>query len=281
IRNIQSIKLYGAEYRRYGVWLNKFVDTLNSSYVLGHKINRQMIVQDTSMQVDLLITIFICAQLYFSGSISVGAICSIIVYKRLLLASSNSLIDIIFKIKIIGIYLERLSDILVERPEVNEAHQSLDNIHFDTLKVINLSYSYPGCDAHAINNINLEINRGQSCVLRGMSGTGKTTLLKCIAKINNGYKGNIFINDIDYMEISRKSINSVFSVVMQNDKLLTGNIIDNITFFSESPDYGLVKKCARYACIHEELMNLPMQYESRVGDLGSGLSAGQEQRILI
>jgi ATP-binding cassette, subfamily B, bacterial CvaB/MchF/RaxB len=71
------------------------------------------------------------------------------------------------------------------------------------------------------------------------------------------------------------------ATVMQDDQLLTGTILQNICFFDDFPDATFAAECARHACIHEEVMRLPMGYRTLIGGLGSSLSAGQRQRVLL
>jgi ATP-binding cassette subfamily B protein RaxB len=68
---------------------------------------------------------------------------------------------------------------------------------------------------------------------------------------------------------------------MQDDILLAGSIMDNITFFSQRPDRALAEECARLSQIHAEICNMPMGYETFVGEMGNVLSAGQKQRVLL
>ena len=68
---------------------------------------------------------------------------------------------------------------------------------------------------------------------------------------------------------------------MQEDVLLTGSLADNIAFFDAQPDLARVRACAMLAQIHEDIVGMPMGYQTLVGDLGSGLSGGQKQRLLL
>ena len=73
----------------------------------------------------------------------------------------------------------------------------------------------------------------------------------------------------------------MIGVVLQDDQLLAGSIADNICFFAPQPDRALIEQCARLAAIHDEIVAMPMGYESLVGDMGSSISGGQKQRILL
>lgn len=70
-------------------------------------------------------------------------------------------------------------------------------------------------------------------------------------------------------------------VVMQDDRLLSGTLAENIAFFDTNMDMARVEKCARAAAIHDEIEAMPMGYQSLVGDMGSALSGGQMQRMLL
>jgi ATP-binding cassette subfamily B protein RaxB len=80
---------------------------------------------------------------------------------------------------------------------------------------------------------------------------------------------------------NKRSLRMQLSYVSQDDQLLAGSIAENIAFFDESIDMERVRQCAATACIEEEILAMPMTYESLVGDMGSSLSGGQKQRVLI
>ena len=70
-------------------------------------------------------------------------------------------------------------------------------------------------------------------------------------------------------------------VVMQDDQLLSGSIADNICFFDQAFDHEHMQRCAEIACVHDDIVRMPMAYDSLIGDMGSSLSGGQRQRILL
>jgi len=73
----------------------------------------------------------------------------------------------------------------------------------------------------------------------------------------------------------------MIAVVMQDDKLFAGSIADNVCFFAESPDFQRIELCARQAAVHDEIIAMPMGYNTLIGDMGTVLSGGQKQRVLI
>ncbi len=186
----------------------------------------------------------------------------------------------------LSIHFDRLADIV---------HSELDHIHNDEkvtseaspekgiflgdLEVLNVGFKYGDCEKEVFKNLSLKINHGESVAIIGQSGAGKSTLLKCMIglfKVTNGdilVDGNSIYKDENYR--------SQIAVVMQDDQLLSGTILENICCFSDNPDFELAKQCAVFACIDHEIMNMPMQYNTLVGDMGSSLSGGQKQRLIL
>ena len=81
--------------------------------------------------------------------------------------------------------------------------------------------------------------------------------------------------------VGNSAYRNAIAAITQDDQLLSGSIADNITCFDEQPDLQLMVRCAQLACVHEDVHQMPMQYHTLVGDMGSTLSGGQRQRILL
>ena len=115
----------------------------------------------------------------------------------------------------------------------------------------------------------------------GPSGGGKTTLIKIMLGLLEPTRGEILIDGIPLSTIGPRAYREHVGAVMQEDLLLSGSIADNICFFDPSFDYERMIQCAKLASIHDEVMAMPMAYNSLVGDMGSSLSGGQKQRVML
>lgn len=93
--------------------------------------------------------------------------------------------------------------------------------------------------------------------------------------------GRILLGGQDITRIGLKNYRKQIAAVMQEDTLLAGSILDNISFFSPEPNYLKVEQCAHLAAIHEDITKMVMGYNALVGDMGSSLSGGQIQRLLL
>ena len=115
----------------------------------------------------------------------------------------------------------------------------------------------------------------------GPSGGGKTTLLKVLLGLLEPTSGDVLIDGIPLTTFGMRAFRDHAGVVMQDDQLLSGSIADNICFFGQSFDHEHMVQCAQLAGVHEEIVRMPMSYDTLIGDMGSSLSGGQRQRILL
>ena len=163
-------------------------------------------------------------------------------------------------------------------PEYNEI---LESEFKGSIELRDLSFRYSEGDPWILHKINLTINPGDFIAFVGPSGGGKTTLIKLILGLYPPSEGAILIDGHPLSQINRTSWRKQFGVVMQDDQLLSGSLAENIAFFSSELDMERVQRAAQLALIHEEIMAMPMNYLSLIGDMGSALSEGQRQRILL
>src|SRR5690606_32013219 len=121
---------------------------------------------------------------------------------------------------------------------------------------------------------------GESVAITGPSGCGKTTLMRIMLGLLRPTNGRVLIDGLDINRNGRPIRNAVTSV-MQDDHLFAGSIAQNISFFDEQPSRDRIFQSAALAAIHDEIIAMPMGYETLVGDMGTSLSGGQKQRILL
>jgi ATP-binding cassette subfamily B protein RaxB len=115
----------------------------------------------------------------------------------------------------------------------------------------------------------------------GPSGSGKTTLVKIMLGLLEPTSGDVLIDGTPLAVIGPRAYRERVGAVMQEDQLLSGSIADNICFFDTTFDQQRMIECAQIAGVHDEIMSMPMTYNSLIGDMGSSLSSGQKQRVLL
>jgi len=132
-----------------------------------------------------------------------------------------------------------------------------------------------------LEDINLTIESGEFITVMGPSGGGKTTLLKVMLGLLEPTSGDVLVDGVPLATVGARAFREQVAAVMQDDQLLSGSIADNICFFDTDYNQDKLFQCARLAAIHDEIMAMPMTYNSLVGDMGSSLSGGQKQRVLL
>jgi ATP-binding cassette subfamily B protein RaxB len=115
----------------------------------------------------------------------------------------------------------------------------------------------------------------------GPSGSGKTTLVKIMLGLLEPTSGDVLIDGLPLALIGPRVYREQIGAVMQEDQLLSGSIADNICFFETTFDQQRMIECAQIAGIHDDIIAMPMNYNSLIGDMGSSLSSGQKQRVLL
>jgi ABC-type bacteriocin/lantibiotic exporter with double-glycine peptidase domain len=132
-----------------------------------------------------------------------------------------------------------------------------------------------------VSVFNLDVAPVWGVALAGPSGAGKTTVLKILAGLLRPTGGAVLIDDVPLQAIGFDAYRAQIGCVLQDDRLFAGSIAENIACFSPSPDPDRIREVAKLAAIHNEILHMPMGYETLVGDMGSSLSGGQMQRIVL
>lgn len=171
---------------------------------------------------------------------------------------------------------DRVLDLLEEKPVVREIKDG-KNFSFLDLKLNNLSFKYD--EASVLNNVNLEVKRGQIVALVGPSGCGKSTLLKLLLRFYETNSGDILYNNISINDINTSSLLDNVTLVSQQTYLFDDTIKENIKIAKYDATDEEIIEAAKKASIHEFIESLPDKYDTKVGQLGDNLSAGEKQRI--
>lgn len=278
LQSMLPVKAFGKENCRFNLWHNQYLQYLNCDFKLS-KINITCSTLINFLQnFDYIILLCISSLLIIKNSFSIGMLIAFLAYRNLLTNKIKALLQNIFDYKIISIHLSRLKDILFHEPE--EIHAKNNNLeNFEYLSLNNISFTYE--KKSIIENFNLLIRKGEKIVITGPSGCGKTTLLKIMMGLLQPRNGSILINTTELSQFGIKNYRNNIASVMQEDTLMRGSVLENISFFDNKIDMEKILLATRMACIHEEIMNMPMGYDTLVGDMGSVFSGGQKQRILL
>ncbi len=280
-RGIQTIRLFNAESMRQSNWQNRYSAVINADIKLG-KLN---IGFESANQflfgLENIFIIFLAATAVMDGELTIGMLFAFLAYKEQLTTRMSVLIEQIVQFKMLRLHLDRIADIALHEQEPHrDKGRKLIQMR-GNIKLVDLSFKYSSDDEYILKNINLEVKAGESVALVGPSGCGKSTLLKIMLGLLQPTSGKVLVDGEDIRDLGLSSYRDYIGSVMQDDTLLTGTIEENISFFDPEPDHQLLAHCAYLAGIHEDILNLPMNYQSLVSDMGSNFSGGQTQRLLL
>jgi ATP-binding cassette, subfamily B, bacterial CvaB/MchF/RaxB len=282
LRAMQTLKLFNRESDREGQWLNRYADFVNANIRLGRaKISFKMI-NDVIFGAESIITVYIATRLALDNILTVGMIFAFMSYKQNFLSKAVMLIEQALEFRLLELHLERLSDIALSPLERghNTPPTHLGAIR-GGIELRNVCFRYSETDHFVLNNVNLRVEPGQFVTIMGPSGGGKTTLMKVMLGLLEPTTGEVLIDGIPLSALGPRNYREHIAAVMQEDQLLSGSIADNISFFDPAFDHDRMIECAVLAGIHDEIMFMPMNYNSLIGDMGSSLSGGQKQRLLL
>jgi ATP-binding cassette subfamily B protein RaxB len=193
-----------------------------------------------------------------------------------------SLIDKLFEFRMLRLHGERVADIVLTQVEQDTFTHEVDPTEITpSIELRQISFRYSDSEPYIIKDLDLKINPDECIALTGPSGSGKTTLMKLLLGLLEPTSGDILIGGVKLANMGLSNYRQLIGTVMQDDMLFAGSVLDNISFFSTSPDQEQIVQCARLAAIDNEIMSMPMAYNTLVGDIGTGLSGGQKQRILL
>ncbi|HEX4152042.1 MAG TPA: peptidase domain-containing ABC transporter [Steroidobacteraceae bacterium] len=286
LRGMASIKALTIGDRRQGIWNNYLVDRVGAELRVG-KIDLIFTIASTLLfGLDRIVVIFFGARAVIGGALSVGMLVAFLAYKDQFSQRVGKFLDTMVRLGTLTVHGERLADIALAETEQGDTSQTsaLAATVISPkagLSARGVSFRYSDNEARVIADFNLDVAPGECVALAGPSGAGKTTLLKILAGLLRPDAGMVLIDDVPLQAIGLEAYRAQIGCVLQDDRLFAGSIAENIAGFSPSPDPEMIQQVARFAAIHEEIVRMPMGYETLVGDMGSSLSGGQMQRVVL
>lgn len=282
MRAIGIIKFYCRELPRVLGWRKLYGEQLNSQINLARfSINIELLF-GILVAVENILLVYLAATQVLSGVITLGFMTAFMALRTNFSSAIRSFIEKLVQIRLVRLQLERVSDITCTEKEFDSLYMPAITLPFKgEVALEHLSYTYPGSGHQLLDDISVRIPAGASLAIVGPSGAGKSTLLKLMAGLLQPDAGTVSIDGTDIRRVGIRQYRDVCAGILQTDQLLSGSLLDNITLFDLEVDMANVERACQQACIHDLIMALPMKYHSLVGDMGSNLSAGQAQRILL
>ena len=218
------------------------------------------------------------------GQLSMGDLMMFLVYVMMLLGPLATLAQsaAAFQNSLSG--FDRVLDLLAEPLEMESNHETrqIKRTEFmGSIEFVDVSFSYPGSDGFALQDVNLRVEPGETIALVGPSGAGKTTICNLVARFYDPTSGTVLLDGTDLIEFEVESFRRLTGIVEQDVFLFDGTIAENIGYANRKATADEIIDAAQIANAAEFIDKLPHGYDTVVGERGVKLSGGQRQRLAI
>lgn len=227
-----------------------------------------------------ILTVYIGGMETINGVIQVGVIAEFIIYVNMLTWPVASIGWVTSLVQRAAASQERINEFLSVEPEiVNHSNKAFDfqgNIEFKEV-----SFTYPDTGIEALKKVSFKVEAGHSLAIVGKTGSGKSTVAQLIGRLYDVDQGQILVDQQGIESVNLNDLRQAIGFVPQEAFLFSTTIAENISFGSDKTGLPEVEKAAKQAEVHENILEFPQQYQTRVGERGVTLSGGQKQRVSI
>ncbi|WP_230770219.1 peptidase domain-containing ABC transporter [Sphingomonas sp. Leaf4] len=283
LRGIVTLRLFNRESQRHALWQTRLTDATNAGVGLARIGAWQQAANTLIFGLEVILSVWLAVGFVIDGGFSVGMVFAYVAYKTQFLQKGASLIDQAIAFRMLGLHLERLSDIALadqDRSFGQESERRGGDLK-GGIELDGVRFRYSPTDPLVLNGVHLKVDPGEHIAITGASGGGKSTLMKVLLGLVEPDEGQVLIDGVPLARFGHKNFHDQIGAVLQEDSLFAGSLADNIALFDEDPDMMRIEEAAAAAAIHDEILGMPMGYETMVGDMGSALSGGQKQRLLL
>lgn len=281
LRGIVTLRLAGRETIRHAVWQNRLSEALGATFAHERIRVWQATVSTLLWSLEVVAVTWLAVTMAIEGGFTVGMIFAFLAYRTQFATATKSLLDKSAEFRMLGLHLDRLSDIALTDEDRGFAEPAAHDRAFrGEIELRGVTFAYGIHDPQVLNGVDLHIRPGEHVAITGPSGGGKTTLTKILLGLLEPSSGEVLVDGMPLARYGRRAFRENVAAVLQDDVLFAGTIADNVAGF-EPIDRERLADAMRAAAIAEDVEAMPMRHLTLVGDMGSTLSGGQMQRILL
>jgi ABC-type bacteriocin/lantibiotic exporter with double-glycine peptidase domain len=276
---ITTLKAAGAEDRALQRWISLFFDQMNAS-VRRSQLSALVEVATANLRaIAPLILLVVGTAQVLSGTLQAGTMLALVTLAGAFVTPLSSLVASGKQLQLVQAHLERVADVVEAEPEqdllaVREPPRLTGHIRLEQV-----SFQYAPQLPPLLHDITLTIQPGQKVAIVGRTGSGKSTLGNLLLGLYLPTQGEVFYDGLPLRQLNYQTVRAQFGVVTQGSTLFSGTIHENIALNQPGMSMEQVIQAASAAAIHEDILEMPMEYETFVAEGGSALSGGQRQRL--
>ncbi len=279
---IRVVKAYVREEQETG----KFKKASENIYRIFMKAECNLVYNAPLMQFTvyscILLISWIGAKMIVSSSLTTGELMSLLAYCMNILMSLMMLSMVFVMISMSMASIRRISEVLGETSDITNPSEPIYEVTDGSIEFRHVDFAYRrDSERPVLKDINLKIRSGEVIGIIGGTGSAKTSLVNLISRLYDVTDGEILVGGRNVKEYDMEALRNQVSVVLQNNVLFSGSILDNLRWGDENATEEMCREACRQACADEFIRQLPNGYETHIEQGGSNVSGGQRQRLCI
>ncbi|EYF03085.1 peptidase domain-containing ABC transporter [Chondromyces apiculatus] len=278
---IETLKAMGVEERAEEQWSNLFVDVLNASIEEGRLAAVLEAVNTTLRMGAPLVVLGVGTMQVLAGELTLGNMLALNTFAIGVFAPLANLVLLAGQIQLLGSYVERLNDVEATPPEQDEDRVRSAGKLRGQIELDGVSFSYGPLDPVVVRDVSVKIAPGEMVAIVGRSGSGKSSLASLLLGLHRPTSGRVLYDGMNLADLDLRSVRTQLGIVTQRSTLFGSSIRANILLASPEATPEEIVEATRAAQIHDEIVRMPMGYETLLLDGGGSLSGGQRQRVAL
>lgn len=280
-KSVGIIKTRGVEKSIYNEWFHLFNKQVEAMKNKGNYLTSINSLNQSIQFAAPLILLLIAMSDVKNGNLTVGEMFAFYTVSVNFLTPMTSIILSINEIIYTNVYFNRVLEVLNSKEEKNiDSGITLKELN-GQIKLENVSFKYGLHSKQVLNNINLNIKSGEFVAVVGGSGSGKSTLALLLLGLAEPTQGDIYFDNVHLNKINKSDFRKKIGVVRQDITIFNQSIKENITFGLSNISDEQIVTAAKNAEIYDEIMKMPMGFETILSEQGENISGGQRQRIAL
>ena len=281
LRAALTIKMSGNVDYRANQWSNMIVDVQNRDTATQKIQIWSSGINTLIFGIESMSVLFVAGNSIIDSEMSIGMLIAFLSFKTNFTNRLSAIIDTVTQWHMHSVQCERLADVALQKSELTTSKTTQMLKTCLQIELVNVSFRQSIASPWIIKNASFIIKPGEFLAIIGRSGSGKSTLAKLILGLLEPTEGHILVNGIRLEEFGFSSLRAITGTVMQEDQVLNGTIMENITGFALEPCMNKVRNAAKTANLHNVICKLPMGYHTNISNACSTLSSGQRQRLYL
>jgi ATP-binding cassette subfamily B protein len=281
LAGMESVKSMGAEERMTTRWSALYVDALNVSLDKGRLLAGFSTLVGSFNFVGPVALMLLGAKMVLDGELSLGSMLALSSLGAGFLGPVNTLVSTAMQLQMLSGFMARIEDVLDSPTERRREASGRGRKLSGRVELAHVSFRYDPKSALVLDDVSLAIEPGELVAVVGASGSGKSTLARLVAGLYRPISGKVAFDGVPLEQWDPPDLRRQLGMVTQDTRLFGATVRDNIAMLDPEIPLDRVEAAGRKAHIHEDVMALPMGYDTLLADGGASLSGGQRQRIAL